>query len=247
MCAKIETMNAGTPSSTCLDLVKRFEGFRAEPLALGDGRWLVGHGHVRAGAPLQPVGETEAAFLLKEDLEEISQVLRRVAPDAFTQNQFDALASFGFSIGADALETSDVLRLAAQGYWTQAGAAMEAWRLSGASGVAADALVRRRAAEKALLLAEENPEPAPSAVLRPMRETPEAGDHDAPLPPPRKPQQSDALGLAALGVLGLLLIAMGVTGADDDNGMAYFVFAAPGLVGVAMSVYYLLKKTVEAV
>jgi len=41
-------------------------------------------------------------------------------------------------------------------------------------------------------------------------------------------------------------ITMGVTGADDDNGIAYFIFAAPGLVGVGMSVYYLRKKTVEA-
>lgn len=239
-------MNAATPSSICLELVKRFEGFRAEPLALGDGRWLVGHGHARVGAPMQPIGETEAAFLLKEDLEEISQVLRRAAPDGFNQNQFDALASFGFSIGGEALEQSDVLRLAAQGYWAEAGAAMEAWRLSAVSGVAAEALVRRRAAEKALLLTEEHPQPVPSAVLRPIRE-PQEAEPAAPLPPPRKTAQSDALGLAALGVLGLLLIAMGVTGADDDKGVAYFVFAAPGLVGVAMSVYYLLKKTVEAI
>ncbi|MES1203500.1 MAG: hypothetical protein ABUS57_18850, partial [Pseudomonadota bacterium] len=123
----------------------------------------------------------------------------------------------------------------------------EAWRLSAVSGVAVEALVRRRAAEKALLLTEEHPQPAPSAVLKPMREAQDLADQAASLPPPRKAEQSDALGLAALGVLGLLLIAMGVTGADDDKGVAYFVFAAPGLVGVAMSVYYLLKKTVEAI
>ncbi len=240
-------MNASTPSSACLDLVKRFEGFRAEPLALGDGRWLVGYGHVRNGAPPQPVGEIEAAFLLKEDLEEICQVLRRAASDGFNQNQFDALASFGFSVGAEALEYSDVLRLAARGYWADAATALESWRVSGVSGSPAEALVRRRAAEKALLLSEEDDQPVPSALLRPMRETPEEPVFAPPLPPVRKVQQSDTLGLAALGVLGLLLIAMGVTGADDDNGMAYFVFAAPGLVGVAMSVYYLLKKTVEAV
>lgn len=238
-------MSAVTPSSACLELVKRFEGFRAEPLALGDGRWLVGYGHVRAGAPMQPIGEEEAAFLLKEDLEEISQVLRRARPQGFGQNQFDALASFGFSVGATTLAKSEVLRLAAESRWAEAGSAMEAWRLSAASGGAAEALVRRRAAEKALLLTEETPQPAPSALLRPMRETASPAATAEEPAPGAAGEKSDALGLAALGVLGLLLIAMGVTGADDDNGMAYFIFAAPGLVGVAMSVYYLLKKTVE--
>jgi hypothetical protein len=137
------------------------------------------------------------------------------------------------------------LDFAARGDWTDAGAAMEAWSVSGVSGHPADALVRRRASEKALMLSEEDTQPTPSAVLRPRRERPV--EVIEPPPASRKAAPSDTLGLAALGVLGLLLIAMGVTGADDDNGLAYFIFAAPGLVGVAMSVYYLLKKTVETV
>lgn len=246
MCAHFETMNAATPSSACLALVKRFEGFRAEPLALGDGRWLFGHGHVSNAPPAQLIGETEAEYLLKEDLEEVCQVLRRSVPNGLTQSQFDALASFGFSIGVEALERSDVLGLVSDGRIGEAAAALEAWRMSGVSGSLAAVLVRRRDAEKAMLLADEAIAPAASVLLRPTRD--DAAETAAPASlPPRQPEKADVLGLAALGVLGLLLIAMGVTGADDDNGIAYLVFAAPGAVGVAMSVYYLLKKTVEAV
>jgi lysozyme len=243
-------MNATTPSLASLELVKRFEGFRGEPLALGAERWLEGYGHVRVGRPAHVIGEDEAEFLLKEDLEEISQVLRRAGLPLLTQNQFDALASFGFSIGVDALEHSDVLRALRQGDALAAAAAMEHWTASGAGEGADEALVRRRAAEKALFLTEDAPCAAPSALLRPRRLNLEE-DALAPDAPARGagsvPERTDVIGLAALGVLGLLLIAMGVTGAEDDHGVAYVVFAGPGLVGVAMSVYYLLKKTVEAV
>jgi GH24 family phage-related lysozyme (muramidase) len=241
-------MNAATPSVACLKLVKRFEGFRPEALALGADRWLVGYGHVRAGQPASSIGESEAEFLLKEDLEEISQVVRRAAPNRLSQNQFDALASFGFSLGVEAFEASDVIQLVREGAMLDAAAAMEDWVVSEAGEGPDEILLRRRAAEKALFLTVEESVAAPSALLRPRRTQSEPGE-PATAPVRRAPpaERTDVLGLAALGVLGLLLIAMGVTGADDDHGMAYFVFAAPGLVGVAMSVYYLLKKTVDAV
>jgi lysozyme len=244
-------MNAVTPSSACLSLVKRFEGYRADALAFGGDRWLVGYGHVRVGQPPHAIGETEAEFLLKEDLEEVAQVLRSIEGVTLTQNQFDALASFGFSIGAAALADSDVMALLRMGDLFAAADAIEHWTGSGAGTGPDELLIRRRAAEKALFLTEEGAAPAPSALLRPHRisdpqieERVDAADATSVRP---KSERTDVVGLAALGVLGLLLIAMGVTGADEDHGMAYFVFAGPGLVGVAMSVYYLLKKTVEAI
>lgn len=240
-------MNAATPSVACLKLVKRFEGFRAEALALGADRWLVGYGHVRAGQPASVIGESEGEFLLKEDLEEICQVIRRAAPNRLSQNQFDALASFGFSLGVETFEASDVIQLLREGAMLDAAAAMEGWVASEAGEGPDEILLRRRAAEKALFLTEENPAAAPSALLRPRRTQVEPNETAAPARRTQPAERTDILGLAALGVLGLLLIAMGVTGADDDHGMAYFVFAAPGLVGVAMSVYFLLKKTVDAV
>ena len=55
----------------------------------------------------------------------------------------------------------------------------------------------------------------------------------------------DLVGYSALGALGALLIAMGMTGAQDDHGVSHIVFTAPGIMAVVMSVYYLLKRAAE--
>lgn len=156
-------------SSEGLALVKRFEGFRAEPFTLADGRVLVGYGHVQAMAPAEPLTEDRAEALLKQDLGAVEVVIdaRVLAP--LTQQQFDALASFVFSIGADAFVKSDVLRRLNAGEPIAAACAMDAWRKSRVNGEpqVLDALVRRRAAERAHFLALEEAVTAPSAYIRP--------------------------------------------------------------------------------
>lgn len=151
-----------------LALVKRFEGFRAEPLTLADGRVLVGYGHVQATTPAEPLTEERADALLKQDLGAVEVVIdaRVLAP--LTQQQFDALASFVFSIGADAFVKSDVLRRLNAGEPIAAACAMDAWRKSRVNGEpqVLDALVRRRAAERAHFLALDEVIAAPSAHVR---------------------------------------------------------------------------------
>ena len=62
--------------------------------------------------------------------------------------------SFAFSVGAEAFGKSQVLRRVNAGDYVSAACAMDAWRKSDVGGelVIVDALVRRRAAEKALFL-----------------------------------------------------------------------------------------------
>lgn len=155
-------------SSEGLALVKRFEGFRAEPLTLADGRVLVGYGHVQAMAPAEAMTEARAEALLKQDLGAVEVVIdaRVLAP--LTQQQFDALASFVFSIGAEAFVKSDVLRRLNAGEPIAAACAMDAWRKSRVNGEpqVLDALVRRRAAERAHFLALDEAVTAPSAYVR---------------------------------------------------------------------------------
>jgi len=273
-----------------LALVKSFEGYRAEPVRLPDGRWLMGYGHVRSAPPAIPIGEREAEQILKEDLEAIARGVREAVLAALTQNQFDALVSFAFSIGLPAFERSETLRRLNEGDPISAALAMDAWRASTASGQAMvlDALVRRRAVEKALFLDQDPRTPAPSALVRPeIDPAVTAGSGKAPPEDPtarklrdilaREPQTEaalhppaarpddeaddeaaafagqaaapiavqtsrDVIGYAALGALGLLLIAMGVTGAADDHGIAHIVFTIPGAIAVLMSAYYLLKR-----
>lgn len=187
-----------TVSADGLALIKRYEGFRAEPLTLADGRIVVGHGHVQAVAPPAPLTEAEADTLLRQDLAAVESAIAARVLAPLTQPQFDALASFVFSIGIDEFAKSDVLRRLNAGEPIAAACAMDAWRKSRVNGdpQVIDALVRRRAAERAMFLALEAPVAAASAYVRPEI------DHAASLlggskvaamtPPVTAPQTADA-------------------------------------------------------
>jgi lysozyme len=87
-----------------------------------------------------------------------------------TQNQFDALVSLVFNIGVRAFRGSPTLRRLNEGRPLEAAMAMELWRKADLEGerIVIDALVRRRAAEKALFLKPtEGWVPAPSPILPP--------------------------------------------------------------------------------
>lgn len=157
-------------SRTGLNLVKRFEGFRTHGAKLPDGRFVIGYGHVRGALGDGLMTEAEANRILTEDLAAIEGMINALALTPLSQNQFDALTSFAFSIGADAFKRSDVLRYLNAGEPIAAACAMDAWRKSAALGEAQviDQLVRRRAAEKALFLDDETLAQAPSVFLKPQ-------------------------------------------------------------------------------
>ena len=106
-----------------------------------------------------------------------------------SRNQYDALASFVFNIGVDNFRHSAVLRRINEGQLIRAAFAMEVWRMADLEGerIVVDALVRRRAAEKALFLTPDGGWiPAPSALIEPKADlglvwaAPEAEAADAP-------------------------------------------------------------------
>jgi GH24 family phage-related lysozyme (muramidase) len=155
-------------SADGLALIQQFEGFCAEPAQLPGGGWVVGHGHVRIGDPGPAVSRSEAADLLALDLAPVERLVNALVSTQLTQSQFDALVSFAYSIGADAFAGSQVLRRVNNGDFVAAACALDAWRKSQVDGEleVVDALVRRRAAEKALLLKDLEYAPAPSVLLR---------------------------------------------------------------------------------
>jgi len=158
-------------SRAAIELIARFEGYRRKAAQLPDGRWTIGYGHTltaRAGAE---VSEEDAEALLLYDLIAVSHALNEGIYTPLSQNQFDALASFVFNIGLDNFAGSGVLKRLNEGALIQAACAMELWRKADFAGerIVIDALVRRRAAEKALFLTPEGGWPAaPSPVLRPL-------------------------------------------------------------------------------
>jgi lysozyme len=159
-------------SRTAIELIKRFEGYRRTAAQLPDGRWTIGHGHTltaRQGAQVSP---DDAEALLLYDLIAISHALNEAVYTPLIQNQFDALASFAFNIGLDNFHRSGVLRRLNEGAPVMAACAMELWRKADVGGerIVVDALVRRRASEKALFLTPEGDAwvPAPSPILKPL-------------------------------------------------------------------------------
>ena len=157
-------------SRAALELIERFEGYRRTAARLEDGRWTIGYGHTKTARQGAEIPEADAEALLIYDLMEVAGALNDWVYTPLSQNQFDALCCFVFNIGLDNFRHSNVLRRLNEGDLLQAACAMEMWRRVDFEGepIVLDALVRRRAAEKALFLTPASGFlPAPTQVLRP--------------------------------------------------------------------------------
>ena len=157
-------------SRSAVELIKAFEGFRPKAARLDDGRWTIGYGHTLTAREGAEIKEADAEALLLYDMIGASHAVNEFVFAPLTQNQFDALVSFVFNIGVRAFRGSPTLRRLNEGRPLEAAMAMELWRKADLEGerIVIDALVRRRAAEKALFLKPaEGWVPAPSPLLPP--------------------------------------------------------------------------------
>ncbi|MEW5684402.1 MAG: glycoside hydrolase family protein [Pseudomonadota bacterium] len=159
-------------SRAAIELIKRFEGYRRHAAQLPDGRWMIGYGHTLTAREGAEVAEPDAEALLVYDLIAVQHAVNEALFAPLSQNQFDALCSFAFNIGLDNFRRSQVVKRLNAGAAVQAACAMELWRKADYEGerIVVDALVRRRAAEKALFLTPAGDAwvPAPSPLLRPV-------------------------------------------------------------------------------
>jgi lysozyme len=157
-------------SRSAVELIMAFEGFRAKAAQLDDGRWTVGYGHTATARAGAEITEADAEALLLYDLIHAAHAVNEHVYAPLNQNQFDALTSFAFNIGPRAFKSSPTARRLNEGRTLEAALAMELWRKADVEGerIVIDALVRRRAAEKALFLKPlDGWVPAPTPVLPP--------------------------------------------------------------------------------
>jgi lysozyme len=107
--------------------------------------------------PLKPEHDREWTdeaidLLLDADLLTAESGVLRLCPDsAFSQNEFDALASFAFNVGVGALQASTLRRKYNAGDIEGAAEEFPKWNRGGGRVLAG--LTRRRLAEQALFLA----------------------------------------------------------------------------------------------
>ena len=154
-----------------VELVKQFEGLRRRAARLPEGGWTIGYGHTVSARRGASVTSGEAEALLLYDLNRVATAVDELVFTPLNQNHFDALVSFAFNIGADNFRRSTVLKRINEGRLLQAASALELWRKAMFEGedLVLDALVRRRAAEKALFLTPpEGFRPAPTPLLPPL-------------------------------------------------------------------------------
>ncbi|HZZ36579.1 MAG TPA: lysozyme [Caulobacteraceae bacterium] len=151
-------------------MIKRFEGLRPRAAQLEDGRFTLGYGHTKTARGGAAITEADAEALLLYDLIEVAHAVNEWTYVPLNQNEFDALVSFAFNIGLENFRHSTTLRRLNEGRPLEAAMAMELWRRADVDGerIVVDALVRRRAFEKALFLKPIDAwAPAPSPVLPP--------------------------------------------------------------------------------
>lgn len=139
-----------TPSKTCADLVKSFEGciLKAYPdPGTGGDPWTIGVGHT--GPEVKPGvvwTQAQADAALETDLARFARgVWNAIGEKETTQNRFDALVSFAFNVGLGNLLNSTLLRMHNKGDY--AGAAGQFIRWNKAAGKVLNGLTRRREAE----------------------------------------------------------------------------------------------------
>jgi GH24 family phage-related lysozyme (muramidase) len=146
-----------------LDLIARHEGVVLGCYNDPAGHATIGVGHLlhhgkctptdygRYGSRANPKMTREQAFqLLKLDVTRFEAAVERLVTVPLNQNEFDALVSFTFNVGAGAFEDSTLLRLLNQGRRRDAAAQFGRWVRGG--GQVLPGLVTRREAEKQLFL-----------------------------------------------------------------------------------------------
>lgn len=134
-----------------VNLIKESEGLRLKAyLPTRDDVWTIGYGHTKTAKPGMVITEKGAEELLKHDLAWVEAALKKHVKVPLTQNQYDALASFVYNLGATNFKRSTLLKkLNKKDY---KGAADELLRWNKQKGKVLRGLTKRRQEERTLFL-----------------------------------------------------------------------------------------------
>lgn len=132
-------------------LIKEWEQLRLKAyLPTPNDRWTIGWGHTSTAKPGMVITEEEAQRLFRRDVAWAEAEVNNYVKVPLTQNQFDALVSFVFNVGAGAWRKSTMLRKLNAGDYDGAAAEFPRWNKQ--KGKVLRGLVRRRQHEMELFL-----------------------------------------------------------------------------------------------
>lgn len=141
----------GGVTQAAIDLVKRWEGFRAKPYLCPAGVPTIGYGTVIKSLDHPPVTEAEATELLIAELERCISASLKMCPVLDTSpNKLAAVASFTYNLGAGRLKASTLRAKINEQSWEEAGVEFRKWVWAG--GRKLPGLVARREDEARLFL-----------------------------------------------------------------------------------------------
>lgn len=135
-------------SNKGLALIKEFEGLRLEAYQCQAGVWTIGYGSTIGVRKGDIITEATADKMLANDIISFELVVNNEVTVPLTQNQFDALVSLAFNIGATAFKNSTLVKKLNLRH----DAADEFLRWRYVNRVESPGLLRRREAERALFL-----------------------------------------------------------------------------------------------
>jgi lysozyme len=137
------------------NLIKTFEGLSLKPYLCSAGVPTIGYGNtfytngIMVTIKDAPITKENADEMLKVIADSFALKVSKIVPNNLTQNQFNALVSFAFNLGVQALTNSTLLRLVKINP-NDANIAKQFLRWNIAGGKVVDGLTKRRIKESAL-------------------------------------------------------------------------------------------------
>jgi len=132
-----------------VELIKESEGLRLEAyLPTPNDVWTIGYGHTKTAKRGMRITLAGAEALLYHDLAWVEAAIDTYVQVPLNQNQYDAIASFIYNVGATAFRKSTMLKLLNAGDYD--GAADQFPRWNKQKGKVLNGLTKRRQKEKTL-------------------------------------------------------------------------------------------------
>lgn len=92
-----------------LGIIRHFEGLKLKAYKCPAGVWTIGYGHTKGVKSGQVITKDQATTLMRGDLLPVEKWLNGCGVE-LKQNEFDALASFAFNLGLNALSGSTLMK-----------------------------------------------------------------------------------------------------------------------------------------
>ena len=144
----------------CINIIKQFEEFRSKPYLDTAGVPTIGYGATYYEDDREvtlydtPISESRAHSLLQYTVNKFAESIKLLVKIDLNMNQFNALVSFTFNVGLNALKKSTLLKKLNSGDVEGAADQFLVWNKVRVNGVLqiSNGLARRRKIERALFL-----------------------------------------------------------------------------------------------